>query len=481
MTPMSRLPSRAAAPCVLPCLLGLLACPASAFAQTTPTVSSIVSFSGSSAANTPVFGDDGTLYGVNSAGGVVTSGLVYRLVLNPPSITTQYQIQNSQGYAPVGGLLFGSDKRLYGTTTVGTLFTANTGGTVFSVAPDGSGFTVLHDFAIFSTFNIAFDPINADGARPETELIEGSDGSLYSVAPVGGTNGTGVVYKLAKDGSGFAVLHTFDALIPADANSDGVQDLPYKNGQGMGAVAPLLLYSDGFLYGVTAEGGANGAGTIFRLRPDGSDFAVVHAFDALVDQTTTPDTNADGALAIAALTDGGDGRLYGVASFGGTNGYGTVFAFDPATSAYAVLHHFDQDDGAQPTGELLLAQDGTLYGTTASGGNLSCGITGGCGTIFNIARDGSGFTRLLSFDYTNGSSPSSRLLQIDDDTFIGLAQSGSSCGFGAVYQFSLTGGTVTGITNCGRRKNNNSGGGSTTPGLLLLLGGMLLARRLRRR
>lgn len=481
MTPLSRLPARAAAPRVLPCLLALLACPVTAFGQTTPAVSSIVSFSGSTAANTPVFGEDGALYGVNSAGGIVTSGLVYRLALDPPSITTQYQIQNNQGYAPVGGLLLGSDDLLYGTTSIGTLFTANTGGTVFSVAPNGSGYTVLHDFATFSTFNIASDPINADGARPETELIEGSDGSLYSVTPVGGTNGTGVVYTLAKDGSGFTVLHAFDALVPADANNDGVQDLPFKNGEGMGAVAPLLLHSDGYLYGVTAEGGANGTGTIFRLRPDGSAFAVVHTFDALVDSTTTPDTNADGALSVAALIDGGDGRLYGVASLGGTNGYGTVFAVDPATGAYTVLHHFDQDDGSQPTGELLLGLDGSLYGTTAFGGNLTCGVSGGCGTIFSVARDGSAFTRLLSFDYTNGSAPSSRLLQVDSDTFIGLAQSGSNCGFGSVYQFSLTGDTVTGITNCGRKKKNDNGGGSTTPGLLLLLGGMLVARRLRRR
>ena len=480
MTPMSRLPASAAAPRVLSCLIALVACPATVFAQATPAVSSIVSFSGSSAANTPVFGPDGSLYGVNSVGGVVTSGLIYRLAIDPPAITTQYQIQNTQGFAPVGGLLLGSDNLLYGTTSVGNVFTANTGGTVFSIAPDGTGYTVLHQFATFSTYNIASDPINADGARPETELIEGSDGTLYSVTPVGGTNGTGVVYKLARDGSGFAVLHAFDALIPADANQDGVQDLPYKNVDGMGAVAPLLLYSDGYLYGVTAEGGANGTGTIFRLRPDGSAFGVVHTFDALVDNTTTPDTNADGALSVAALVDGGDGRLYGVASLGGANGYGTVFAFDPATGTYTVLHNFNQTNGSQPTSELLLGQNGALYGTTAFGGNLTCGVSGGCGTIFTVGRDGSGFASLFSFSYSNGSAPSSRLLQLDGDTFIGLAQSGANCGFGSIYQFSLTGDTVSGITNCGRKKKNNSGGGSTTPGLLLLLGGALVARRLRR-
>ena len=481
MTPMSRLPARAVAPHVLSCLIALVACPATVLAQATPAVSSIVSFSGSSAANTPVFGPDGSLYGVNSVGGVVTSGLIYRLAIDPPAITTQYQIENTQGFAPVGGLLLGSDNRLYGTTSVGTVFTANTGGTVFSIAPDGTGFTVLHDFAAFSTFNIVSDPINSDGARPETELTEGSDGFLYGVTPVGGANGTGVVFKLAKDGAGFAVLHSFDAVIPADTDNNGIQDLPTKNTEGMGSVAPLLLYTDGYLYGVAGEGGANGAGTIFRILPDGTGFEVMHTFAALVDSTTTPDTNVDGALSVAGLTDGGDGRLYGVASLGGANGYGTVFAFDPGTRALTVLHDFDQEDGSQPTGELLLGENGALYGTTAFGGNLTCGVSGGCGTIFSIARDGSGFASLYSFSYSNGSAPSSRLLQLDGDTFIGLAQSGADCGFGTVYQFSLTGDTVSGITNCGRKKKNNSGGGSTTPGLLLLLGGALAARRLRRR
>ena len=481
MMSMSRLQARAAAPRALTCLLALLGCPAVAFAQATPTVSSIVAFSGSTAANTPVIGPDGSLYGVNSVGGVVTSGLIYRLALAPPAITTQYQIQNTEGFAPVGGLQLGSDKLLYGTTSIGSLYTANSGGTVFSVAPNGTGFTVLHNFAVFSGFNIVSDPINTDGARPETELIEGSDGFLYGVTPVGGTNGTGVVFKLAKDGSGFAVIHTFDAVIEIDADNNGLQDLPAKNTEGMGSVAPLLLRSDGYLYGVAGEGGANGVGTIFRLLPDGSVFEVVHTFDALVDNESNPDKNSDGAQSVAALIDGGDGRLYGVAALGGANGYGTIFAFEPGTLAFTTLHSFDLDDGYQPTGELLLGQNGALYGTTAAGGNLTCGLSGGCGTIFTIARDGTGFARLFSFGYADGATPSSRLLQLDANTFIGLAQSGGQCGFGAVYQFSLTGGTVSGITNCGRKKKNNNGGGSTTPALLLLLGGAVAVRRLRKR
>ena len=53
---------------------------------------------------------------------------------------------------------------------------------------------------------------------------------------------------------------------------------------------------------------------------------------------------------------GDDGRLYGVASAGGSKGLGTVFAYDPVGGVFTVLHNFDGNKGAQPSGELLLAQ-----------------------------------------------------------------------------------------------------------------------------
>ena len=37
---------------------------------------------------------------------------------------------------------------------------------------------------------------------------------------------------------------------------------------------------DGFLYGTTLGGGPNGGGVVYRLRPDGSGYQVLHAFPA---------------------------------------------------------------------------------------------------------------------------------------------------------------------------------------------------------
>jgi uncharacterized repeat protein (TIGR03803 family) len=101
------------------------------------------------------------------------------------------------------------------------------------------------------------------------------------------------------------------------------------------------------------------------------------------------------------------------------------------------------------------------------------------GTIFSINRDGTGFTKLHSFDGTKGATPVGKLLQLTDSVFVGATSQGGNCGGGTVYQLSLTGETATGRTDCGRGDNNDNGGGSMAPGLLLLLGLLGFARRLR--
>jgi len=68
------------------------------------------------------------------------------------------------------------------------------------------------------------------------------------------------------------------------------------------------------------------------------------------------------------------------------------------------------------------------------------------------------------------------LLQLSGTAFVGVAQGGAKCGQGSIYQLSLDGAEVKGITNCGRK--NNSGGGGVESLLLLMLGSLGLLRRL---
>jgi uncharacterized repeat protein (TIGR03803 family) len=453
-------------------LLALLAAgPVAALAQSTPAISTIVAFSGSQPGGAPVRGPDGALYGTTSVVTAFAGGLIYRAAADGSSMRTIYQLRITEAANPVAGLLLGSDGLLYGVTSSGPLTEGNTGGTVFRIAPDGSGFTVLHKFQNFASVNSAGAPVNADGANPESELVEGNDGRLYGVTRAGGPNGTGVVFRMSRDGTEFSVLHAFGPI-----TSDSTVSVA-RNDDGMSPVGPLVAAADDYFYGTASAGGAQGNGTLFRVRFDGTGFETLFVFPELVANSAGLPTNVDGATPVAGLTDGGDGRLYGVTNLGGAQGNGTVYSFDPVGRVLTTLHDFDGTAGARPTGELLLAQGGALVGTTTTGGTNSTGLVTTFGTIFSIARDGTGFTSLRSFEGSNGSAPTGRMLQLDATTFVGLAAGSGRCGQGVLYQFSLTGATVDGITNCGQRRN--SGGGSTAPVLLLLLGALGLLRRWR--
>ena len=477
MSPHRSLAAAAARRFLILPLVALVASPLVAHAQTTPAVSTIVAFSGSSPIGSLVKGTDGALYGTTFTSTSVTTGLIYRAAVDGTSITTLYQIKPEDGINPQAGLVLASDGKFYGTTKFGKSGTADTTGTVFGVKQDGTGYTTLHRFVSFTTANQNSQPINTDGAYPQAELVEGTDGALYGVTTAGGTNGTGTVFKMSRDGTAFQTLHVFGAITSTVAS--GIT----ANVDGAVPSGPLVQGADGLFYGTTAVGGTNGRGVLFRVGFDGTGFQVLHVFPTTtLDATTSLLKNAEGAAPIAGLTDGHDGFFYGVAPQGGTSGNGTVFAISADGATFTVLHHFDGNNGSSPTSELLVGRDGKLYGATYGGGTNATGTATTFGTLFSIARDGTGFTRLHSFDGTNGARPASQLLQLSDTVFVGIAAASGSCSGGTIYRYSTAGDTVTGNTKCGYKKNSGygSGGGATGPAVLLLMGGLGLARRRRR-
>lgn len=467
--------SRSAGASLLARLAGLplfaLCCtlPDQTLAQSAPAVSTIFAFAGSQAHSGPIVGPDGALYGTSVASTSTTGGLVYRATADGTSIRTLYQLRLEDGYTPQAGLILGSDGAFYGATRLGHLAETNTSGTIYRLAPDGTGFRTLHRFANYSATNQNSNPVNTDGAFPESELVEGSDGYLYGMTRAGGSNGTGVVFKLTRDGSDFRVLHEFGAVTSAAETGIVV------NADGAAPVGALVAAADGYFYGVTSTGGADGRGTVFRLRFDGTAFESLHAFSATTSSGTNLPTNVGGATPLVGLLDGQDGFLYGAAGQGGASGSGTLFAIAPDGAVFTVLHDFDGTNGTQPSGALALGRDGRLYGTTFSGGTGSGGSSTNLGTIFSIGRDGTGFTRLYVFDQNQGGNPVGRMLQLTDTVFVGVTQSGARCGQGTLYRMSFAGDTVEGNTRCGQRKN--SGGGAMAPGLLLIVGLLGLARR----
>jgi MYXO-CTERM domain-containing protein len=300
-------------------------------------------------------------------------------------------------------------------------------------------------------------------------------------------NRLSIFFDYGKTGAagGSGTFYFDDVLFDASGGGSSFEPItfalacgPTLTVDGAGPAGPLVLGDDGLFYGTTTTGGPDGCGAIFRIGFDGSGFQVLRHFSAAtVDATTGLPENADGATPIGGLIDGGDGVFYGTATQGGTEGRGVVYSITPA-GVFTVLHVFNNANGARPLAELLLGTDGKLYGTTAAGGVNSTGTTTSFGTMFSIGRDGTGFTRLYSFDGSQGSGPGSQLLQLSSGVFVGLTGSSGSCGYGTLFRYSQAGDTVEGNRRCGRSDNNN-GGGTAGLGLLALLGALALGRRRR--
>jgi uncharacterized repeat protein (TIGR03803 family) len=291
-----------------------------------------------------ILGADGNYYGV-SGGGAYGDGEVYKI---SPSgvVTVLHSFDVNDGAAPLCNLVQGADGAFYGTTiSGGNLGSCNGGGcgTVWKVTPGGK-FTSLHSFC--SEVNCA------DGATSFDGLAVGPDGSFYGGTWFGGANNMGTIYRITPEGT-FTTLYRF-----------------CEPGVCPGGDHPLWLTlgNDGNFYGTTFGGGANGAGEVFEMTPEGA-VSTVHSFCA--------ETGClDGSSPRGGLVLGSDGNFYGATYFGGANlrkDYGTVYQVTP-TGTFTTLHSFDGVDGANPIGGLGQGTNGIFYGTTWVGGTDNLGV-----------------------------------------------------------------------------------------------------------
>ncbi len=311
--------------------------------QVTETV--VASFGATSTAGTAPYagliqGSDGNFYGTTSAGGTNNRGSVFK-VTPDGTLTVLYSFgslaNNADGYTPYSGLIQGSDGNFYGTTAFGG---PNGGGTVFKVTPAGA-LTVIYSFSTSGT----------DGLEPLGTLLQGSDGNFYGTTVEGGANNNGVVFKVTPSGVE-TVLHSFGTLSSGDAAAP--------------ETAALVQGSDGNFYGTTLDGGANNTGAVFKVTPAGVE-TVLYSFGS--------STGTDGNEPEGGLTQGTDGNFYGTTRVGGANGAGTVFKITPA-GVETVIYSFPAINGtnsADPYSGLLLGSDGNFYGTTLNGGGANVG------------------------------------------------------------------------------------------------------------
>ncbi len=207
-----------------------------------------------------------------------------------------------------------------------------------------------------------------------------------------------------------------------------------------GPYANVVQGLDGNLYGTTADGGAHGQGTVYRLTPEGK-LTTIYSFCSLLNC-------ADGASPNAPVVLGTDGNFYGTTLGGGTGtvycgeGCGTIFKLSPK-GVFTVLHNFcveyPCDDGSQPDSGLVEGTDGNFYGVTPyyGGENLQ-------GTVYKVSPSGI-FTTLYAFcqqnDCTDGQMPRASLIQGTNGELYGTTEEGGANGYGEVFEISPSGGT----------------------------------------
>lgn len=329
----------------------------------------------------------------------------------------------------------------------------------------------------------------SDGKTPFGGVILDSEGNLYGTTYEGGDEcylllySCGVVFKVTPSGTE-TVLHPF-----VGSGKPGLHDgdWPY---------AGLVMDKRGNFYGTTYEAGSDGAGTVFKMGPTGTE-TVLYSFKAYGDGNGPQDSlildndgniygttfyggtgtgcgvggcgtvfevtqagaetvlysfagGADGDLPQAGLVRDAAGNLYGTTLTGGVDngsycpyGCGTLFKLSPGGTKTTLYSFSGGADGLDPAGSLLLDAQGNVYGATAAGGTFAAGCEGGCGVIFKVTPAGKE-TVLYSFSgVTDGINPFGGLIRDSKGNFYGTTRGGGSEGAGTVFKLTPSGSKTT--------------------------------------
>lgn len=195
--------------------------------------------------------------------------------------------------------------------------------------------------------------------------------------------------------------------------------------EGQNPVGGLTLGPGGMVLGVTAEGGQNREGALFRFKGATAPLLLASFGGA----------SAPGAKPSGPLLRGPDGLYYGVTENGGASGLGAVVRYSSKGVGTLLASFTGVANGSRPVGWLVRDKAGSFYGVTREGG------LGGHGTVFKLARDGT-VTRLVSFTNDSGDAlgrrPAGGLVLVGSDLY-GVAEEGGGSGRGVLFKVTTAG------------------------------------------
>jgi uncharacterized repeat protein (TIGR03803 family) len=419
---------------------------------------------------------DNKFYGVSSQGGTNNQGTIFRFDPVTHSYTTLWEFV-APDVLPGGGLMQATNGKLYGVCSAGG---TSGGGVIYSFDITTGSYA-----RVFS-----FTNLNAHGASPYGELIEGAPGKLYGINKDGGAQGSsgiGVLFEFNLNTQAFTKLHTF-------TNTGGTRP-----------TGGVTLGADGKLYGVTISNGGSDRGTLYSYDKASNTFAEIHEFK-----------NHDGARPSSAPLAHSNGKIYGIAmgdhqpnAFGTDDG--VIYEYDPALAGtgFLIKDRFGDgvnDAGVASLGGVLEGPGGKIYFlTVASGSNIveydpvsqtttarvtslpaSYGARGDNsfaagpgGELYTAFREGGATgkgsivkyspatniaTKVLDLgSSSSGAYPYGDLVKANNGKLYGMASGGGDHGLGIIFEIDPATGAFT-------KKHDFDGPNGATP-----LGGMILS------
>ncbi|MFM2193169.1 MAG: hypothetical protein RLZZ118_2126, partial [Bacteroidota bacterium] len=306
---------------------------------------------------------NGKFYASTQYGGLNGVGILFEYVPGTTTATKIYDFITANGANPQGTLSMVNGK-LFGTTNLGGV---NSQGVIFQFDIANNTYTKKADFS--STI----------GAQPSGQLILASNNKFYGFALFGGANNFGTLYEFNY------LSNTLTKKIDCNTTIGGK---PYGG---------LVQNTDGKLYGTPNNGSFSDGGTLISF--DTSSNAAVKLIDF--------QSAINGANPQSSLTKTTSGRIFGLTKNGGVNGAGTLFEYFPTSNTITKLIDFSSTNGKNPIGAMIEAPNGKLYGTTDKGGTSDLGTIfefNPTGNVFTKKIDNTSNTpELNSFVYSTGS------------------------------------------------------------------------------
>jgi hypothetical protein len=374
-----------------------------------------------------------------------------------PVFSTLFDFNNANATNPTSNLFSDAAGNLFYTASGAVnnqgSFVPLDQATLLEIPKTGTGYASTPTALINFSITFAFDPV---------VLIADEAGNLFGTTEES-------VFEIAKTATGYASTPTTLVTLPYPVNpgiltTDAAGDLFDTTGGSLFEVAktatgyastPTLFPTFGSvtqmapnagwtadaagdLFNTVATGEANGYGGVVELTKTATGYAstltVLASFN-----------NADGSDPTGGLVVDANGDLFGTTQSGsGANQAGTVFEIAKTASGYATtpttLVSFNTIDGSDPMGGLIIDAAGDLFGTTSAGGMDGLGS----GTVFEIANTGSGYastpTTLANFfNYADGLDPKANLITDGAGDLFGRTSKGGTYGEGSVFEIANSG------------------------------------------